>query len=47
MVMLPGRGRYSVENVPCLVAVSLKRFDEQLLKIEAQVDFPSQLNLHK
>jgi len=39
--------RYSVENVPCMVAVSLKRFDEQLLKIESQVDFPSQLNLHK
>ena len=39
--------RYSVENVPSVVAVSLKRFDEQLLKIESQVDFPSQLNLHK
>jgi hypothetical protein len=47
MVILMGRGRYAVENVPCLVAVSLKRFDEQLLKIEAQVDFPSQLHLHK
>ena len=40
-------GRYSVDNVPCMVAVSLKRFDEQLLKIESQVDFPSQLHLHK
>jgi hypothetical protein len=36
-----------VDNVPCMVAVSLKRFDEQLLKIESQVDFPSQLHLHK
>ena len=36
-----------MDNVPCMVAVSLKRFDEQLLKIESQVDFPSQLHLHK
>jgi len=38
---------YAVENVPSIVAVSLKRFDENLLKIECQVDFPSQINLHK
>mgnify|MGYP003692592233 CR=1 FL=1 len=28
---------YSVENVPAMVAVSLKRFDEQLMKIESEV----------
>jgi hypothetical protein len=36
-----------VENVPGVVAVSLKRFDEQLLKVETEVNFPSTLNLHK
>mmetsp|Transcript_92872 Transcript_92872/g.149938 ORF Transcript_92872/g.149938 Transcript_92872/m.149938 type:complete len:638 (+) Transcript_92872:319-2232(+) len=38
---------YSVDNVPCVVAVSLKRFDERLLKIETEVNFPSTLNLHR
>ena len=38
---------YSVENVPSVVAVALKRFDEQLLKIENEVDFPAHLNFHK
>ena len=32
---------YSVENVPAMVAVSLKRFDEQLMKIESEVQQPT------
>mmetsp|Transcript_8364 Transcript_8364/g.20362 ORF Transcript_8364/g.20362 Transcript_8364/m.20362 type:complete len:416 (+) Transcript_8364:100-1347(+) len=38
---------YSVENVPGIVAVSLKRFDDQLCKIESEVHFPTHINLHK
>lgn len=38
---------YSVENVPYIVTVSLKRFDEMLNKMDSDVRFPPDINLHK
>jgi hypothetical protein len=38
---------YSIENVPMVVAVSLKRFDQHLNKSDAEVHFPDTIHLHK